>query len=206
MTVAEGPGTAGLVARVQNILLRPAAEWDLIAAEPATTQGLFAGYACWLAAIPAIASVIGGLFPVCLLGVCIHLNPVFVIVGGLVNYAISLVGVYVVGLIIDALAPTFGGESNRLQAMKVAVYSFTAAWLAGVFAIFPPLAALGILGLYSLYLLYIGLPRLMRAPQDKALGYTAVSLLLGILVFIVAGAIGDAVRGFGSAVPGVTIG
>lgn len=206
MTVAEGPKAAGLVERVQNILLRPKAEWDVIDAEPASVQSLFVGYACLLAAIPAVAGMIGGLFPVCVLGVCVHLNPIFVVVGAIVNYAVSLVGVYVIGLVIDALAPSFGGERNQLQAMKVAVYSFTASWLAGVFVIFPPLVILSILGLYSLYLLYVGLPKLMKAPQDKALGYTAVSILLGLVVFLIAGAIGAAVRNFGAAAPAVTIG
>jgi hypothetical protein len=206
MTVAEGPKAAGLVERVQNILLRPKAEWDVIDAEPASVQSLFVGYACLLAAIPAIASVIGGLFPICILGVCIRLNPIFVVVGAIVNYALLLVGVYVIGLVIDALAPSFGGERNQLQAMKVAVYSFTAFWLAGVFAIFPPLAILGILGLYSFYLLYVGLPKLMKASQDKALGYTIVSIVLGVVVFLIAGAIGGAVRSLGAAAPAVTIG
>jgi hypothetical protein len=146
------------------------------------------------------------MFPVCFLGVCIHLNPVFVVVGAIVNYALSLVGVYIIGLIIDALAPSFGGQKNQLQAMKVAVYSFTAAWLAGVFAIYPPLAILGIVGLYSFYLLYLGLPKLMKAPEDKAIGYTVVSIVLGILVFIVAGVVAGAIRSMGSVMPGVSVG
>ena len=54
MSVMSGPNSAGLVARVQNILMRPAAEWDVIAAEPATTQGLFTGYACILALAPLV--------------------------------------------------------------------------------------------------------------------------------------------------------
>jgi len=119
---------------------------------------------------------------------------------------VSLAGVFVIGLIIDALAPSFGGQPNQIMAMKVSVYSFTAAWLAGVFSIFPPLGILGIVGLYSFYLLYLGLPKLMKSPADKAIGYTIVSILLGIVVFIIAGVIGGTVTRFGSGTPGISVG
>jgi hypothetical protein len=197
MSVVE-QGGSNLVTRVQNILMKPKAEWDVIAAETATTQGLFTGYACILAAIPAIAGLIGRLLPVCVLGVCVHTNIVFVAVAAVVQYVLSLVGVYVIGLIINALAPSFDGVQNPIQAMKVAVYSFTAAWLAGIFSIFLPLAILGLLGLYSFYLLYVGLPRLMKSPQEKSLGYTAVSVICGIVVYVIIGAVAGVVLAMGA--------
>ncbi len=205
MTVVEGPRSTGLVARVQAILLRPKAEWEVIAGESGTVQGLFTGYAMILAAIPAIARAIGGLIPVCLLGVCVHLNPVSVIAGAAVYYVADLVGIYVIGLAISALAPSFGGTQDQLAGMKVSVYSFTAAWLAGVFAIYPPLAILGILGLYSLYLLYAGLPKVMKCPEDKSLVYTVVAVVIGIVVFIVVGVVSSVVSGLGSSMPSVTL-
>jgi hypothetical protein len=190
MTVLGTPRSVGLVPRVMNILLRPKAEWEQIATEPATTQGLFLGYAAILAAIPAIAQVIHGLLPMCLFGACIVPNPLFVVVGAVVYYVVSLIGVFIIGLIIDALAPSFGGEKNPVQAMKVAVYSWTAAWLAGVFVVVPWFGwLLGLSGLYSLYLLYAGLPVLMKSPADKALGYTAVVVVLGIVVSIIVSAV-----------------
>jgi|HubBroStandDraft_1064217.scaffolds.fasta_scaffold107151_2 hypothetical protein len=209
MSVVEGPrSSAGLVARVQNILMKPTTEWDVIAGESATVQSLFMGYAAVLAAIPAIAGVIGQLAfrSVCVFGVCVHLNPIYVVVAAVVRYVLSLVGVYVIGLIIDALAPSFGGEKNQLAAMKVAVYSFTASWLAGIFAVLPALGILGLLGLYSLYLLYLGLPKLMKAPQDKAFGYTAVAVICGIIVFVIATVVAGDIASMGGGAPAVSIG
>src|SRR3546814_4593139 len=69
---------------------------------------------------------------------------------------LTIVGVFLFALIIDWLAPRFGGTSSRVQAVKVAAYSATAGWVAGIFALVPSLAMLSILGLYSLYLLYLG--------------------------------------------------
>ena len=166
MSVVETPKSQGLVARVIGILLHPLAEWQLISAESASVPGLFLGYAAILAAIPALAAVVHGLIPFCLFGVCVTPNPIFVVVGAVVGYIASLASVFVIGFIIDALATSFGGQKNQEQAMKVAVYSWTAAWVGGIFNIVPWIGWLParLVGLYSLYLLYTGLPALMKSP------------------------------------------
>jgi hypothetical protein len=102
-----------------------------------------------------------------------------------VGYVLTLIGVYVLALIIDGLAPSFDGTKNQIQALKVAAYSATAGWLAGVFALIPGLRILGILGLYSLYLLYLGLPVLMKAPKEKALGYTVVVIVAAVVLAVI---------------------
>jgi hypothetical protein len=112
----------------------------------------------------------------------------------LTTFVMALVGVFVVSLIINALAPKFGGEKNSAQALKLAVYSYTPAWIAGVLQIASMLALLGLIaGLYGLYLLYLGLPRLMKCPQDRAVGYTVVVVLcaigIGIVMSLISGAI-----------------
>ncbi|HRD47759.1 MAG TPA: Yip1 family protein [Caulobacter sp.] len=191
MSVVEGGTPSGLVQRVQDILLRPKPTWDTIAGEAATVKGLYTGYICILAAIGPICQFVGKL----LFG-GFGFAP-FTLVGAVVGYVLSLVGVYVTALIIDALAPSFGGEKNPIQAFKVAAYSSTAAWLAGVFDLVPMLAWLGIVGLYSLYLLYLGLPKLMKAPEDKAVGYTIVIVIATVVIYGVIAMIMMSVMGLG---------
>ena len=113
---------------------------------------------------------------------------------GLVSFVLALVGVYVIALLIDALAPSFGAVKDRNQAFKVAAYSMTPHWLAGILGVFPGLLSLlGLLiSLYSIYLLYLGIQALMRPPQEKAIAYTAVVLVLAVVISLVIGAI-DAV-------------
>jgi len=179
MTVVEGPRSAGLIARVQGILMKPAAEWDVIDAEPATIQGLFTGYACILAAIPPIALVLQHLL-------FIHWTIIPIIVIAVLSYIASLIGVFIMGFIIDALAPSFDAQKNSVQAMKVAVYPYTAAWVAGILNIVPILGILAILaGLYGLYILYLGLPKLMKCPPEKTMGYFIVSLVVALVVNVV---------------------
>ena len=190
MSLATDSGRASLVARVRGILLRPTAEWGLIAAEPATVAGLFRGYAVPLAAIGPVCTVVGKLvFGSGLPGVAVYRpNPVGLILAELLAYGLALLSVFVLGLLIEALAPSFDGTKDRLQAMKVAVYSSTASWIGAAFNLVPVLGIIGVLlSLYGLYLLYRGLPVVMRAPEGKALGYTAVTVLAYIVLAVVAG-------------------
>src|SRR5258706_6903340 len=106
----------------------------------------------------------------------------------IVKYVLSLASVYVLALIIDALAPNFGSQKNFMQSLKLAVFSMTAAWLAGIFSLLPALSILGLLGLYSLYVLYLGMPVLMKTPEDKVVPYFVVVLIAAVVVNVVIGA------------------
>jgi hypothetical protein len=112
-----------------------------------------------------------------------------------IKYLLTFVGVYVVALIIDALAPTFNGTKNFANALKVSSYFPTPFWLCGVFALIPGLRVLSILGLYGLYLLYVGLSPLMKAPEDKSLIYAAAVIVCAIVLSIIIGAIVTAIVG-----------
>jgi len=198
MSVVEpGSAASGLVARAKAILLQPKATWEIIDHEPATVPGLYKGYIMPLAAIPAVCSALGGvLFGYGGWGLHYKVGLVPALVGGVFSYVMGLVGVYVMALIIDALAPNFGGTKNQIQAFKVVAYSYTAAWVAGVLTLLPALGLLAALGgLYSLYLLYTGLPRLMKAPEDKAVAYTAVSIVVAVVVYLVIAAVVGALAG-----------
>src|SRR5439155_25931272 len=60
MTMADesGAGTS-LVERIKRILIEPGQEWDRIDAEPMTVGGIFKSWVFPLAAIPALAFLIG---------------------------------------------------------------------------------------------------------------------------------------------------
>jgi hypothetical protein len=178
-----------LVDRAKRILLSPRTEWEVVDNEPTTPAQLFTGYAMPLAAIGPIAQIIGySLFGISVPVAGHYRVPLgSAITSALVTYVLALAGTYVLGLIIDALAPTFNGQRSQIQALKVAVYSSTASWLAGIFYLIPGLRLLTILGLYSLYLLYLGLPVLMKSPRDKAVAYTAVVIVAAIVLFMVTG-------------------
>jgi len=180
-----------LVDRVKRILMSPRTEWQVIDVEATTPAELYTGYIAPLAAIGPIAQIIGySVFGITVPFMGTYRVPIgSAITSALVAYVLSLAAVYILALIIDALAPTFNGQKSQIQALKVAAYSSTAAWVAGIFHLIPGLRLLTILGLYSLYLLYLGLPIVMKSSREKAVAYTAVVILAAIVLFMVIGAI-----------------
>lgn len=188
-----------LIDRIKNICITPKTEWPVIAGETTSTASLMTGYAMPLAAIGAVAGFIGSslIGRGAIFGFS-YKTPMLMGIGiAIFTFVMALVMVFVLSLIINALAPSFGGEKNTDQALKVAVYSYTASWVAAVFHAVPGLGILAILGsLYGLYLLFLGLPVLMKCPEDKAIGYTVVvvicAIVLSVLVSVLAACVGGA--------------
>jgi hypothetical protein len=176
-----------LIDRVKKILLQPKQEWGVISGETTTTSELYKNYIIPLAAIGPVASFIG----MSIVGISMPFIGTFrvsittSIASAVVYYILGLIGVYILAMIIDYLAPTFSGTKNMDQALKLAAYSYTAGWLAGIFVIIPALGILSIVGLYSIYLLYTGIPVLMKAPREKSLGYTVAVVVAAIIIFVV---------------------
>ena len=134
-----------LIEHAKAILLKPAQTWPVIDAEPATVASIYKEWLVIMAAIPAVCGFIGlSLIGVGMFGYGYRMP----IVGGLVamvfGYVLSLAVAFVMALIVDALAPSFGGVKNRVAAMKVVAYGSTAVYVAGVLKLLPSLAILGI--------------------------------------------------------------
>jgi len=178
---------AWIIGRVQRLLLSPASEWDAIAGEAADVQKIYMTYVGPLVIASALAAAIGfgliGIGPFRFgMGAVLQMFVVQVVMG--------LVMVYVLAFIINALAPQFGATQDMGQAFKLAAYSPTASWVAGLVMILPALGILAALGgLYSLYLLYVGLPKLMKPAPDKAVVYIVAIIGVMIVVAVVMSAI-----------------
>ena len=181
-----------IVERVKNILLSPATEWDKIAVETTTPKELMITYVLPLAALSAVMqfvklSVFGVGFITFGIGIGLAM-AVF-------HFIMAFIAVFVIAFITDALAPGFGGTKDMNQAVKLTAYTFTASWIGSVFGVIPWvgwLLAL-VIGLYGLYILYLGLPKLMKNPQDKTIVYEIVLIIVAIVVMVVIGAVGNAI-------------
>jgi hypothetical protein len=196
-----------LIARVKNILLTPKTEWPVIAAEPDSVVGLYKNYIVILAAIPAVItflrySVFGVTVPI--VGGTYHLSVGAGITQMIVTYVVSLGVAYLMMLIIDALAPSFGGQKDQTQALKSIAYAYTASWVASILTLIGGLGFLIVLGagIYGIYLLYLGLPHTMKCPQDKAGGYAAVTIILAIVLSLVLGFVMASVTGLNAILGG----
>ena len=188
--------SSSLVTRAKALILRPADEWPVIAAEPAAPADLMRGWAVPLAAIGPVAGFIHGqLFGFGAFGISYRPGIVAGLSTLVVSYVLGLIGVVVLALVAQNVAPRFGGVADRTAAFKLVVYGSTAAWAAGLFQLIPGLGLLGILGLYSLYLYYLGATPVMHVPREKAAGFTGVTILAAVLLYIVVGAVSSAFLG-----------
>jgi len=170
-----------LIDRVKNILLSPATEWETIKKEDHMISDLFTQYALKLAAIPALA----GLIRFTLFDRAFY-NPSFgaSLKWAISMYVMSIIGVYILAYIIDFLAPTFGSKKHLPTSMKVVVFSYTAAWVGGIFSLVPALAIFAALAsIYSLFLLYKGLQIVKEVPQNKMVGYFVTIIIASLIIY-----------------------
>lgn len=188
-----------LVERAKNIMFNPKREWEVIKAESITTGDLYTKYAMILAAIPAIAGFIG----YALFGLSYGFGTYRISVGSsltwaIITYATTLVGIFIISFIVDALAPSFGSTKDMVASTKVVVYAYTPAWVAGILNIFPVLGIIvALAGIYGLILMYMGLQRVKDVPQDKMVVYFIVIIIVAIVVYFIMGLIVSSVA-FGS--------
>ena len=184
-----------LVERAKGIILRPSQTWLEIKEEKTTISELYTSYAVILAAIPAVAQFIGtSMVGYSLMGTHIKLGFGSALGQAITQYVLSLVAIYVVALIADALAPKFNSRKDILNAFKAVVFSMTPAWVGGVFLVIPTLAGLTLLAsLYGIYLFYLGLPLLMETPKEKSLIYVIVVIIITFVVNVVVGGIAGAI-------------
>lgn len=184
---AKESSTMNIVERAKAITLNPAATWPVIEAEQHTVQSVVVPYLLILAAIPAVATFIGmsvigfGGF-----GFSMRLPFASGLSMMITTYVLSIVATVGMGWVVSALAPTFGGQNNLVQGVKLMVFGSTPMMLIGVVNIMPALGILALLaGLYGLYLAYLGLPVLMKNPPDKTIPYMLVLAVCSVVAAVV---------------------
>ena len=107
-----------LIDRLKGILLEPRNEWPKIAAEAATPQSIYTGWVMIFAAIGPLALLL-----------TVGVGGIKFAIGA---YIMALIITFILALLVDALAPTFGGTKDFVAALKLSAYSYTAAWIAGI--------------------------------------------------------------------------
>ena len=68
--------------------------------------------------------------------------------------------------------------------ISISAYSFTAFWVAGILSFIPVLGVLLLIAafVYALYTMYLGLPKLMKSPPEKTMGYFLVVLVISFVI------------------------
>jgi len=193
----EPSGNVSIVDRVKAILLKPKEEWPVIDRETTPSGDVFTRYVMPLAAIGPVCSFIGGqLFGYGALFIRFRPSLIGSLTSAITSYVAALITVAVLTWVANMLAPKFGGEASQRSAFKLVAYSMTAGWVASVLDIIPGLGLIALLiSLYGFYLFNVGATPLMKVPQDKAIGFTAVTAVIVVVFYIVVASVIGAVVG-----------
>jgi hypothetical protein len=170
--------------RLINLFIKPKDEWVTIKGEKSTINNLFLNYAIFLAVIPAIAGLIGYSIVGYSVGALSFRLPFFrSLIWMIFQYVFTLGSAFILGLVIDALAPSFGATKDLDSSMKISIYSLSISWVLGIFMIFPGLRMLWMLaGLYALYIMFLGLREIKTPSKDKEVTYFIAVIIISMLV------------------------
>jgi hypothetical protein len=165
------------VDRIRNLLVQPKSEWAKIAAEPASVQSLYTGWIMILAAIGPVVRIVLKLF----FGVELELR---VAIG---TYVGALVGIALLALFVDILAPSFGGKRDYVASLKLVAFSVTPPAIAAIAAFVPVAGRLIMIagGIYGFYLFFVGATPLRKSSAEKSASFTIVAALCAVVLIYV---------------------
>jgi hypothetical protein len=175
----------GFVERARRMLVQPQREWEAINGEFSKAPAIFLNYVIPVSAVTPLAYILGA---VLFQEQGTMFGTLETTVGAAVQDAVirflgGLASVFILGVILELLAPAFSGQANRVQGLKVAAYASTPAWLFGALAIVPRLGRYSIVGtLWTLYLVYAGAPLLMKVSRERATPYALVAAVAAAVV------------------------
>jgi hypothetical protein len=171
-----------LVFRARNMIVRPKAEWDVIAGETPGAKSIVVNYIIPLTLMAAIAAFVG--FGFISLG---NFSLSLGIYYALQRVVVNILTVYITAFVVDLLAPSFGSEKNFGRSLQLVSFGATPAFIGSLFAIIPFLLRLVLVagGLYSIYLWYLGVGPIKKTPEDKKVAYLLVSFFVLIIVYAI---------------------
>lgn len=181
-----------MLGRAFRLTFAPEREWAAIARARPGARDVLLGYVLPLAAIPAVAWMVGlALFGMELVMVGEPIRrpgPEAILHAGLVTYLGSIASVATLAGAFVLLAPMYGGRRDWRGAWAVAAYGTTPVWLAGVMLIKPAtfVAMLPVV-LYCAVLYHRGLHVLGLAREREAAEYVAIAFLLVLAASTLAG-------------------
>jgi Yip1 domain len=173
-----------LANRVCNMLFHPLSEWQAIRDESTTYKDILFRYVAILAVIPPAAAIAGRyLLDRKISNSIIQSSFGYVAFTNLLWYCMYVLNVVIAGAVITAVITTPESRWSGGKGFKIAAYSFTPFFIAGLIAVFPKMGWIVYVAiLYSICLLYQGIVSLSSARRTRAAGYAVASFLSAAVI------------------------
>jgi cation transporter-like permease len=188
-----------ILSHIPGMFTHPHQEWESIEKEHSGPIKLSL-YICLLALIGPVSAYISTTQSGWQIGEgqVIFLSQSSALTLSMLTYISIVVGVYVMGVMIDWMSKNYGSNPDEFAAKGIALmaYSCTPLFLVGLVSLYPEpwlnvLAYLAAAG-YAAYLMYKGLPRVLKIPEDQAFFFIG-AIMTTALVYMVATLIGTVI-------------
>lgn len=182
------------ISNAKSIVFNQDAEWSRMMAEESERQSLIR-YGITLTIVAyVLLFALTFLFSMAI-STIVPFSAMHMMTSVIVQFALAVASIYIVPQILAALAPSFGGENNSLNALKLYVFASTPIWLGSAVAVIPVLGWLVAFAglLFGAYLFWKHFEQAMSIPTDKKIPYLIVSVIILAVVYFVIGGIGSMV-------------
>lgn len=186
-----------MIGNALGLLIRPKNQWQAI-----SSRGDFALlsavlYTALLAVIPAIAWFYGVTEIGWTVGdgerIRMTKDSASAIIG--LFYLTMIVAVCAIGYMIHWMSKTYGTDSSTAKGIAVAGFSATPLFIAGAIGFIPVFWVALLIGVsavsYAVYLLYVGIPIVMRIPEERGFLFSSavIAICLVFLIVIMTGSV-----------------
>lgn len=181
-----------MIGKAIGIMLRPTATWQEVAEMSDAQMKPLIFYPAILAIIPALAwyygtSQVGWTITGKSPPVKFTSESAFTI--AILFYFAQVVAVWAVGYFIHWMADTYGAESSTTKGLAIAGLCATPILLAGIQGAYPLfwldfMISLGAIS-YMVYLLYLGIPIVMRIPQERGFLFASAVVAVGLVMMVI---------------------
>ena len=174
-----------------SILVNPKSTWDKVANMPKDAADLGMIYSTLLAIIPAASFYYGttqvgwtvgdGLPTKLTVESANRMIPLF--------YLAQVGAIFGIGWFIHWMSETYGADSSLTKGIRISGLTATPLFLAGIVGITPQLIVdftVGIIAVtWSTYLLYIGIPRVMKIPEERGFLFSSAIIAVCLVAIVV---------------------
>lgn len=169
-------------------MIRPAETWQRLSQKKPDARKLFFGLAMVLALVPAISVVLGFSLVGLKLGPLetVKIPLTSAILAGIAVYIVNLAGVYAAAVLMRFIGNSFHTDAPFSSYMSLAILSAVPYWLAGAFNLIPALRVLSMIGIYGIYILFLGIPEMIKVPEERNLPFN-VAVVVAIIILVLLG-------------------
>lgn len=180
-----------MIQHALGLLVRPSTQWRTIAALPENSLKTLLLYPCILALLPAAAWYYGTTHIGWTVGD--HGEPIRLTRESarqicILFYLTMIACVAIIGYFIHWMAATYGAQSTITRGVVTAGLVATPLFFAGAVGFYPVLwldMLIGVVAVsWSVYLMYLGIPIIMRIPEERGFLFSSAVLAIAMVILI----------------------